>query len=31
MEDYSNDISKCPFHNDSMDNVTATGTKNSNW
>jgi catalase-peroxidase len=31
MEDHSNDISKCPFHNGSMDNVAATGTKNRDW
>ena len=31
MENQSNDISKCPFHNGSMDNVAATGTKNRDW
>ena len=31
MEDHSNDISKCPFHNGSMDKVAATGTKNRDW
>lgn len=31
MENQSNDISKCPFHNGSMDNVAATGTKNNDW
>ncbi|PAM96328.1 catalase/peroxidase HPI [Flavobacterium sp. IR1] len=31
MENQSNDISKCPFHNASMDNEAATGTKNRDW
>jgi len=31
MDNQSNDISKCPFHNGSMDKVAATGTKNSDW
>lgn len=31
MENQSNDISKCPFHNGSMDNADATGTKNRDW
>lgn len=31
MENQSNDISKCPFHNGSMDNAAATGTKNRDW
>lgn len=31
MENQSNDISKCPFHNGSMDNEAATGTKNRDW
>ncbi|MGO4771835.1 catalase/peroxidase HPI [Flavobacterium sp. W22_SRS_FK3] len=31
MENQSNDISKCPFHNGSMDNVAASGTKNRDW
>ncbi|WP_264538492.1 catalase/peroxidase HPI [Flavobacterium sp. N1736] len=31
MENQSNDISKCPFHNGSMDNAAATGTKNHDW
>ena len=31
MENQSNDISKCPFHNGSMDKVAATGTKNRDW
>ncbi|MGE6356405.1 catalase/peroxidase HPI [Flavobacterium sp. NPDC079362] len=31
MEDKSNDISKCPFHNGSMDNQAARGTKNNDW
>ena len=31
MENQSNDINKCPFHNGSMDNVAASGTKNRDW
>jgi len=32
MENNSNDISKCPFHNGSMkSNVGGAGTRNSNW
>jgi catalase-peroxidase len=31
MENQSNEISKCPFHNGSMDNVAATGTKSRDW
>ncbi|MFH7000973.1 catalase/peroxidase HPI [Flavobacterium bizetiae] len=31
MENKSNDISKCPFHNGSMDNEAASGTKNRDW
>ncbi|MFD2942455.1 catalase/peroxidase HPI [Flavobacterium notoginsengisoli] len=31
MENQSNDISKCPFHNGSMDNQAASGTKNNDW
>ncbi len=32
MEDSSNDISKCPFHNGSMkSNVGGAGTRNSDW
>ena len=31
MENQSNEISKCPFHNGSMDKVAATGTKNRDW
>lgn len=32
MEDQSNDISKCPFHNGSMKhNVAGNGTRNHNW
>lgn len=31
MENQSNDISKCPFHNGSMDKEAATGTKNRDW
>jgi len=31
MDKQSNDISKCPFHNGSMDNEAATGTKNRDW
>lgn len=31
MEDQSNEISKCPFHNGSMDNGAAAGTKNRDW
>ena len=32
MEDNSNDISKCPFHNGSMkSNVGGAGTRNSDW
>jgi len=31
MEDQSNELSKCPFHNGSMDNSAATGTKNRDW
>lgn len=31
MENQSNDISKCPFHNGSRDNEAATGTKNRDW
>lgn len=31
MENQSNDISKCPFHNGSMDNAAAAGTKNRDW
>jgi len=31
MENQSNDISKCPFHNGSVDKVAATGTKNRDW
>jgi catalase-peroxidase len=31
MEDHSNDINKCPFHNGSMDKAAASGTKNRDW
>lgn len=31
MDNQSNDISKCPFHNGSIDKVAATGTKNRDW
>lgn len=31
MENQSNDISKCPFHNGSIDKVAASGTKNRDW
>jgi catalase-peroxidase len=31
MDNNSNDISKCPFHNGSMDNEAASGTKNRDW
>lgn len=31
MDNNSNDISKCPFHNGSMDKQAATGTKNRDW
>jgi catalase-peroxidase len=32
MENDSNDISKCPFHNGSMKHSTAgNGTRNHNW
>lgn len=31
MEDNSNDISKCPFHNGSMKNTANGGTKNRDW
>ncbi|WP_428232625.1 catalase/peroxidase HPI [Flavobacterium sp.] len=31
MENQSNDISKCPFHNGSINNAAATGTKNHDW
>jgi catalase-peroxidase len=32
MENESNDISKCPFHNDSMkSNVGGSGTRNRDW
>lgn len=31
MENQSNDISKCPFHNGSIDNQAASGTKNNDW
>ena len=31
MENQSNDINKCPFHNGSMDNAAASGTKNRDW
>jgi len=31
MDNQSNDISKCPFHNGSMDKQAASGTKNSDW
>jgi catalase-peroxidase len=31
MDNQSNDISKCPFHNGSTDKVAATGTKNRDW
>ncbi|UWY26941.1 catalase/peroxidase HPI [Flavobacterium sp. TR2] len=31
MDNQSNDISKCPFHNGSMDKQAATGTKNRDW
>lgn len=31
MENQSNDISKCPFHNGSMDKAAASGTKNRDW
>lgn len=31
MDNQSNDISKCPFHNGSRDNEAATGTKNRDW
>lgn len=31
MDNQSNDISKCPFHNGSMDKQAAAGTKNRDW
>ena len=31
MENQSNELSKCPFHNGSMENVAASGTKNRDW
>ncbi len=31
MDNQSNDISKCPFHNGSMDKQAASGTKNHDW
>ncbi len=31
MENSSNDISKCPFHNDMKSNVGGGGTKNRDW
>ncbi|WP_343590867.1 catalase/peroxidase HPI [Flavobacterium sp.] len=31
MENQSNDISKCPFHNGGIDNQAASGTKNNDW
>ncbi|WP_163393566.1 catalase/peroxidase HPI [Flavobacterium limi] len=31
MENQSNDISKCPFHNGNMDKAAASGTKNRDW
>jgi len=31
MENQSNDISKCPFHNGSMDKSASSGTKNRDW
>ena len=31
MDNQSNDISKCPFHNGSMDKQAASGTKNRDW
>lgn len=31
MDNQSNDISKCPFHNGSMDKQAAAGTKNLDW
>jgi catalase-peroxidase len=31
MDNNSNEISKCPFHNGSMDNEAASGTKNRDW
>jgi catalase-peroxidase len=31
MEDHSNDINKCPFHNGSMEKAAASGTKNRDW
>ncbi|PBJ10120.1 catalase/peroxidase HPI [Flavobacterium sp. ACN6] len=31
MDNQSNDISKCPFHNGTRDNEAATGTKNRDW
>ncbi|MCO6146691.1 catalase/peroxidase HPI [Flavobacterium sp. NRK1] len=31
MENNSNDISKCPFHNGSLSNVAGGGTKNHDW
>ncbi|MCI9846859.1 catalase/peroxidase HPI [Flavobacterium pectinovorum] len=31
MENQSNDISKCPFHNGSIDKEAASGTKNRDW
>lgn len=31
MENQSNDISKCPFHNGSIDKQAASGTKNNDW
>ncbi len=31
MENESNDISKCPFHNGSISNVAGGGTKNNDW
>ncbi|WP_269236503.1 catalase/peroxidase HPI [Flavobacterium flavigenum] len=31
MENQSNDISKCPFHNGSIDKAAASGTKNRDW
>jgi catalase-peroxidase len=31
MENQSNDISKCPFHNGSINNEAASGTENRDW
>ncbi|MEN2489385.1 catalase/peroxidase HPI [Flavobacterium sp. B11] len=31
MDNQSNDISKCPFHNGSIDKQAASGTKNRDW